>query len=216
MLLALLGSFGEPALLGETLPEPREGAVEYLRDATLRQLEDPADLLEGEALVVVEGGDHPLLLAETFYGTNQPRADLGHLRGGGRVGRRAVSDEVVQPGARASLALQAGLQRPDLRPGVLFEKRPVLRDADTQASYQLRLRRLAAQLLEELVPGPLRLVGPQAGAARERIDLPQLVEDGPPDLGDRIRLELGTATRIVGLDRVEQPEQSRRDDVLLI
>src|SRR5215204_2703873 len=108
MLLAPLDPPGEPALLGEVLPEPHERAVQNLRDAALGQVENPSDLPQRKALVVVEGGNYLLLLAEALYGPNQPRANLGHLRGGRRVGRRVIPDEVVQPGDRASLVLQAG------------------------------------------------------------------------------------------------------------
>src|SRR5215203_3120027 len=207
MLLASLDSFREPALLGEVLPEPHECAVQDLRDAALGQVEYSSDLLQREALVIVEGGNYPLLLVEALYGPDQPRANLGHLRGRRRIGRRVVPDEVVQPGGRASLVLQAGFERPHLRPRVLFEERPMLGDADPESPDQLRLRRRAAQFLHEFVPGTLDLVRPHASPARQWIHLPQLIEYGPSNLGDRIRLELGAALWIVGLDGVKEPEE---------
>ena len=76
MLLAPLDSFGEPALLGEVLPEPHERAVQDLRDAALGQVEDSSDLPQRKAFVIVEGGNYPLLLAEALYGPNQPRAHV--------------------------------------------------------------------------------------------------------------------------------------------
>src|SRR5215207_5712772 len=88
--------------------------------------------------------------------------------------------------------------------------------ADPESSDQFRLRRRAAQFLHEFVPGTLDLVRPHASPARQWIYLPQLIEYGPPNLGDRIRLELGAALWIVGLDGVQEPEEPRRDDVLLI
>src|SRR5215210_7764575 len=136
MLLASLDSSGEPVLLGEVLPEPHERTVQDLRDAALGQVEDSSDLPQRKAFVIVEGGNYPLLLAEVLYGPNQPRANLGHLRGGRRVGRRVVADEVVQPGGRASLVLQAGFERPHLRPRVLVEERPMFGYADPEASDQ--------------------------------------------------------------------------------
>src|ERR671913_604636 len=216
MLLAPVDSFGEPSLLGEVLPEPHERAVQDLRDAALGQVEDPSDLPQRKAFVIVEGGNYPLLLTESLYGPNQPRANLGHLHSRSRVGRRVVPDEVVQPGGRASLVLQAGFERPHLRPRVLVEERSMLGDADPEAPDQLRLRRRTAKLLHELVPGTLDLVRPHTSPARQRIHLPQFVEYGPPNLGDRIRLELGAAIWIVGFDGVQEPEEPRRDDVLLI
>ena len=69
MLLASLDPSGEPALLGEVLPEPHERAVQDLRDAALGQVEDPSYLPQRKALVIVEGGNYPL-----FPGT------LGGLR----------------------------------------------------------------------------------------------------------------------------------------
>src|ERR671913_557976 len=216
MLLAPVDSFGEPSLLGEVLPEPHERAVQDLRDAALGQVEDPSDLPQRKAFVIVEGGNYPLLLTESLYGPNQPRANLGHLHSRSRVGRRVVPDEVVQPGGRASLVLEAGFERPHLRPRVLVEERPMFGYADPEASDQLRLRRRPAQLLHEFVPGTLDLVHSHASPARQWIYLPQLIEYGPPNLGDRIRLELGAALWIVGLDGVQQPEETRSDDVLLI
>src|SRR5918995_515612 len=165
MLLASLDSSGEPALLGEVLPELHECAVQDLRDAALGQVEDSSDLLQREALVIVEGGNYPLLLAEAPYGPNQPRANLGHLRGRRRVGRRMVPDEIVQPGGRASLVLQAGFQRPHLRPRVLVEERSMFGDANPEAPHQLRLRRRTAKLLHELVAGTLDLVRPHTSSA---------------------------------------------------
>src|SRR5215208_5062577 len=83
----------------------------------------------------------------------------------------------------------------------------MLGDADPEAPDQLGLRRRAAQLLHELVPGTLDLVRPHAGTARQGIHLPQLIEYGPPDLGDGIRLELGATLWIVGLHGVQEPEE---------
>src|SRR5215212_7606256 len=201
MHLASLDPFGEPALLDEMLPEPHERAVQDLRDAALGKVEDSSDLPQRKAFVIVEGGYYPLLLAEALYGPNQPRSNLGHLRGRRWVGRRVVPYEVVQPGSKTSLVLQAGFQRPHLRPRVLLEKRPMLGDADPESPDQLRLSRSAAQLLHEFVPGTLDLVRPHASPAREWIHLPQLIEYGPSNLGDRIRLELGAALWIVGHER---------------
>ncbi len=92
----------------------------------------------------------------------------------------------------------------------------MLGDADPEAPDQLRLCRRAAKLLRELVPGTFGLLRPHSSPARQRIHLPQLVEDGPANLGDRIRLELGAAIWIVGFDGVQEPEEPRRDNVLLI
>src|SRR5215216_343628 len=194
MHLAPLDSFGEPALLGEVLPEPHERAVQDLRDAALGQIQNSSDLPQRKAFVIVEGGNYPL-------------SNLGHLRGRRRVGRRVVPDEVVQSGGKTSLVLQAGFQRPHLRPRVLVEERPMLGYADPESPDQLRLRRGAAQFLHEFVPGTLDLVRPHASPARQWIHLPQLIEYGPSNLGDRIRLELGAALWIVGLDGVKEPEE---------
>src|ERR671920_2357940 len=95
-------------------------------------------------------------------------------------------------------------------------ERPMLGDADPESPDQLRLRRRAAQLLHEFVPGTLDLVRPHASPARQWIHLPQLIEYGPPNLGDGIRLELGATLWIVGLHGVQEPEEPRRDYVLLI
>src|SRR5215213_1374078 len=153
MLLAPLDSFGESALLGEALLEPRERTVQDLRDTAFGQVEDPSYLPQRKAFVIVEGGDYPLLRAKALYGPNQPRANLGHLRSRRRIGRRVVPDEVVQPGGRASLILQAGFERPHLRPRVLVEERPMFGYADPEASDQFGLRRRAAQLLHEFILG---------------------------------------------------------------
>src|SRR5215218_3060437 len=61
--------------------EPHERAVQNLRDAALGQVENPSDLPQRKAFVIVEGNNNPLLLAEALYSPNQPRANLGHLRG---------------------------------------------------------------------------------------------------------------------------------------
>ncbi len=114
----LLDPLGEPALFGEALPEPHEGAVEYLRDATLTQAEGPAYLLQREAFVVVEGGDHPLLLTQILYGPHQPRANLGELRRHAFLYRIKVEASLqLVKSARSLLGDPASLRR-------LGERRP--------------------------------------------------------------------------------------------
>ena len=56
------------------------------------------------------------------------------------------------------------------------------------------------------------------GSARTRhpVHRPQLVDDRALDAGDRVRLELHVAVRLVALDRADQAEQPVRDEVTFV
>src|SRR5918998_639777 len=197
------GPSGDRPVLVEAAPEPGEGGVKYLRDASFRQVEYPADLSQRKAFEIVEGGDDPFFFSEAPYGRHQARPDLRHRRRGGRVRSGVVSDQVVQSADRPSLGIRTAFEGPHLGPRVLVEKLPVFGDADAETPHQLGLRRRPAQLLHQLVPGAVDLVRPEARATREGIGLSQLVQDRPSDLGNGVRLELGLAPRVEGLDRPE-------------
>src|SRR5215212_6064042 len=190
------------------MPEPVQCGVKYLRDAALRQAKYPADLSQREAFEVVEGGDNPLFFSEASYGPDQTRPHLSHLYGGGRVSGGVVADQVMQSADWPSLGIRTAFEGPHLRPRVLIEELPVFGNADAEKPDELGLRRRPAQLLKQLVPGAVDLVRPEARAARERVSLPQLVQNGPSDLGDGVRLELGPPPRIESLDGTEKPDQS--------
>jgi hypothetical protein len=69
----------------ESLPQLRQRPVKYLRDAPLGEVHGAPDLLQGQTIVVVEGGDYTLLFSQGAYRLNYPRAYLRCLDGRLRV-----------------------------------------------------------------------------------------------------------------------------------
>jgi hypothetical protein len=72
------------------------------------------------------------------------------------------------------------------------------------------------QLALELGVGLLDLSRLVADRARDPVDGPQLVDDGPADPADRVGLELDRAVEVELVDGVDQPEDAVRHQVGLL
>jgi hypothetical protein len=81
----------------------------------------------------------------------------------------------------------------------------------TSSSVSARLRPCASFAF-----GELHFAGPPTHAAGQRIGPPQLVEDGSPDLRDRVRLELCPTGGVEGLDDIQEPDDTLGEYLLPI
>ena len=93
---------------------------------------------------------------------------------------------------------------------------PVLDDAHAQLSRHLLLRRRPLEALRELAPGDLHFARPPTHPPGQGIGPPQLVEYGPANLRDRVRLELGPPSGVEGLDGIQKPDDAPGEHVFAV
>ncbi len=181
------------------------------RHPRLGEPDHPADLGEGQTLVVVEAEDQPLALGQRPDRQPQPSANLICLD---RRCRCVLG--IAVDGNRFETGSDRAVERPDRRGRHLGQPALQLLGRHPEGLGQLSVSRGATIAMLELGERRLDAARMRAHRARHPVELSQAVVDRTADPRPGEGLELDPLIGIEPLDRVDQTEHPIGDEVTRI